>query len=258
MKLELLENNPFKILNKKPLLFIHGMFHGAWCFEEYYLPYLEKKGYKAFAMSLSNHGNSGRRKNFNLLTIKQYVKDIEEVIDRIGSEPILAGHSMGGFVVQKYLEKNAHKKAILMASVPPYGIWGVTFRVLKNYPLTYLKTNVTLNLKHLVNDKYIFKKLIFTDDTSYEEIEKYHNKLDSESFSAYFGMLGFNLVKPKKINTKFLVIGGEKDQSLVLKDLKKTAKIYHTNPVILEGVGHNLMLDKQWQKGLDKIIEFAY
>jgi len=94
MKLELIQNNPSEIKNNKPFLFIHGMYHGAWCFGDNFLPLLEKEGYKAYALSLSNHGKSDRRKSFNLLTIAQYVKDVEEAVEIIGTEPILAGHSI--------------------------------------------------------------------------------------------------------------------------------------------------------------------
>lgn len=257
MKLELIENNPSEIKNKKPFLFIHGMFHGAWCFEDNFLPFLEQKGYKAYALSLSNHGKSDRRKNLNLLTISQYVKDVEEAIDRIGTEPILVGHSMGGFVVQKYLETHTHSLAILMASVPPYGIWGITLRVLKNYPLTFLKINTSLNLKHLITNKKRFKNLMFSQEANFATLEKHYKRIEGESYAAYLGMLGFNLVNPKKINTKLIIMGGTKDKALILKDLHRTAEIYNTKAIIFDDVPHDLMLDKQWQKVIEKIITFA-
>ena len=60
MYLKILENHPKEQKNKKPLLFIHGMWHGAWCYNEYFLPELEKQNIKAYALSLSNHGKSDK------------------------------------------------------------------------------------------------------------------------------------------------------------------------------------------------------
>lgn len=51
--------------NKPPILFIHGMWHGAWCWVPNFLPYFAELGYKGHAMSLSNHAGSPRKKAFN-------------------------------------------------------------------------------------------------------------------------------------------------------------------------------------------------
>ena len=105
MRLEVIENHPQSLKSKKPILLIHGMWHGAWCWKPKFMPYLEKLGFKAYALSLSNHGGSPRRKNMNLLRISDYVNDVKQVVDSLEDTPVLIGHSMGGFVVQKYLEK---------------------------------------------------------------------------------------------------------------------------------------------------------
>ena len=70
-------------------------------------------------------------------------------------------------------------------------------------------------------------------------------------------MLGFNLIKPKRIQNKIIIMGGSLDKSLVLKDLKKTAEIYNTEPIVFEGVSHDVMLDKQWKSVIEKIIEVS-
>ncbi len=255
MYLELLENHPQEQKNKKPLLFIHGMWHAAWCYNEYFLPELEKQNIKAYALSLSNHGKSDKLKNINFLSIKQYVKDVERVIVEIGQEPLLVGHSMGGFVVQKFLEKHSYIKAILLAPVPPYGIWDATFKVIKHYPLSFLMANLTLNLKRIISNKKLFKKLMFTTDYPFGDIAPFYKQLDNESFGAYLGMLGFNLVNTKNIHTEIVLIGGEKDGSVSLKQLNKTAKKYETKPIIIKNAGHDLMLVKEWREVLEVIVK---
>ena len=40
------------------------------------------------------------------ISIADYVDDVAAVIDWLGEKPVLIGHSMGGFIIQKYLERH--------------------------------------------------------------------------------------------------------------------------------------------------------
>lgn len=254
MNLELIENNPVSFDPKKTFLLIHGMWHGAWCWEPKFLPYLEKLGYKAYALSLSNHGKSLKRKKMNLLRINDYVNDVKEVVDSLEETPVLIGHSMGGFVVQKYLEKYAAPGAVLLASVPPFGILGGTLTVMKAFPGAFLKANVTLNLKYIIDSTKKISYLMFSDRVKEEEIKEYQKKTDSESYLAYMDMLGLNLVRTKKIKTPLMVFGAGKDKAVSPESVKKTAKIYHTEAMIFEEMGHDMMLEPGYEEIIDRII----
>ena len=39
-----------------PLLFVHGTWHAAWCWDEHFLDFFADKGYRAVALSLRGHG----------------------------------------------------------------------------------------------------------------------------------------------------------------------------------------------------------
>jgi pimeloyl-ACP methyl ester carboxylesterase len=254
MKLELLENHPKASAGiKKNLLFVHGMWHGAWCWEPYFLPYFEKLGYKAYALSLSNHGKSPKKKSFNLLRIKDYVQDLKQVIDSLEEVPVLVGHSMGGFVVQKYLEEYRVPGAVLLAAVPPFGILGGTLAVMKKFPGAFIKANLTLDLKYIIDTPKKFKYLVFSQQVSDKDVIKYLNLTNSESYLAYMDMLGLDLVRTKKINTPLLVIGAGKDKAVSIKSVKKTAKIYGVSPLIFDDLGHDMMLEPEYKKVADKI-----
>jgi alpha-beta hydrolase superfamily lysophospholipase len=254
LNLELIENNPVSFDPKKTFLLIHGMWHGAWCWEPKFLPYLEKLGYKAYALSLSNHGKSLKRKKMNLLRINDYVNDVKEVVDSLEETPVLIGHSMGGFVVQKYLEKYTAPGAVLLASVPPFGILGGTLTVMKAFPGAFLKANVTLNLKYIIDSTKKISYLMFSDRVKEEEIKEYQKKTDSESYLAYMDMLGLNLVRTKKIKTPLMVFGAGKDKAVSPESVKKTAKIYHTEAMIFEEMGHDMMLEPGYEEIIDRII----
>jgi alpha-beta hydrolase superfamily lysophospholipase len=42
---------------------------------------------------------------------------------------VLIAHSLGGFVVQRYLENHDAPAAVLVASVPPQGVLGLAMRI---------------------------------------------------------------------------------------------------------------------------------
>ncbi len=258
MQIEVVSNRPDnENYAVPPLLFIHGMYHAAWCWEDYFLPYFERKGLQATALSFYNHGNSAKRKAFNLLRIGDYVEDVHQVVQTMEQAPILVGHSMGGFVVQKYLEKYKAPGAVLMASVPPTGIWGVTFKVMRIIPGAFLKAISTLNLKHIINTNEKYKLLLCSESFDDQKIVEYQKKINTESFLAYIDMLGLDLVRKKKHHIPFLVIGGGQDKVLSKKTIIKTAKNYKTEAIIFEEVSHMMMLSDSYDAVADKIIDWV-
>lgn len=41
-----------------PLLFVHGAWHAAWCWDVHFLDHFADRGYRALAVSLRGHGGS--------------------------------------------------------------------------------------------------------------------------------------------------------------------------------------------------------
>jgi len=241
----------------QPLLFIHGMYHAAWCYEEYFLPYFANLGFDCYAMSFQNHGKSESTKPFWRVRVKDYVNDIKKVVDSIDGDPILIGHSMGGFIIQKYLEKYTAPAVVLLASVPPKGIIGSTLTVFKNYTFPFLKANLTLNLYHIIANKKNAQKLFLSPDLSESKLNEYHSKLDNEAYLAYLDMLVFDLPKTKKINfEKMLVIGAENDKVNALNDVKNIAKKYKVKYKIIPNTTHDVMLDPNWKLTAKAISEW--
>ena len=95
-----------------PLLFVHGAWHGAWCWDEHFLDFFADQGYACYTPSLSGHGASPGRERLRWTGIQEYVRDVAEAATRLPTQPVLIGHSMGGFVIQKYLEHHTAAGAI--------------------------------------------------------------------------------------------------------------------------------------------------
>src|SRR5512147_764465 len=82
-----------------PLLFIHGMMHGAWCWDVHFLDYFAQHGFAAHAVNLRGHGNSEGREALRWTRISDYVEDLANAVRQLPSPPVLIGHSMGGFII---------------------------------------------------------------------------------------------------------------------------------------------------------------
>ena len=108
-----------------PLLFVHGAYVGGWCWAENFLPYFAELGYRTHAIDLYRHSR-GRLRFTPHASLSDYIEEIESSIASLGESPVLIGHSMGGYLVQKYIAQRSAPAAILMASVPPQGLLPAT------------------------------------------------------------------------------------------------------------------------------------
>src|SRR5512147_2140372 len=100
----------------------------------------------AHAVNLRGHGKSEGREKLRWTRIADYVEDVANVVRQLPSPPVLIGHSMGGFVIQKYLEDHTAPGAVLLSSPPPAGLLGTTLRIARRRPLAFAKVNFTLSL----------------------------------------------------------------------------------------------------------------
>lgn len=255
MKLEVITRKPESDAHATPILFVHGGFNAAWSWE-LFLPYFAQNGYTSHALSLRGHGNSDGFEKLRWTSLNDYVSDVAQVVEQLGQPPVLIGHSMGGMIVQKYLESYQVPAAVLLASVPPKGLIPLVLRIFARYPLELLKTNLTLNLYNLMADPDRFRSLLFSTDMPEEKLIEYHSRIKNESYRAFVDMMFLSLPRPKKINPAPLLVLGAKDDFMVTtSEVKATAQAYGTQAVF-SGVGHTMILEKDWQSVADRILEW--
>lgn len=224
------------------IVFVHGMCHGAWCWEEQFIPYFERQGYNCISFNLPGHETEGsaRRISFSL---GDYVQALHNVVKNLDEPPIIIGHSMGGMIVQHFLKTGYCKKAVLMSSVPPSGALLASLRVIFRYPGVIPH----LLLRNLLDAFKKYPHLMFNKAIL---ISRYSHRMCAESFSAYLGLL-----KPISHTSSIpiLVLGGSKDALITVREFESTAKHYGAKLTIIEGGSHDLMLDEDYEKSADAI-----
>jgi alpha-beta hydrolase superfamily lysophospholipase len=207
-------------------------------------------------VSIRGHGKSTSDKNLKWTRITDYVDDLEKAVNRLDWKPVIVGHSMGGLIVQKYLEENTVPGAVLLAPVPTHGVWRTTLKIASRHLYLFLKVNLTLSLYPLVGSKKMARELFFSNDMPAEELETYHKLLQDESYLGFLDMLAFNLPSPKKVDANMLVLGAEKDTIFSVSEVEKTARAFGAECEIFPGMAHDMMLEKDWKKVADRIIKW--
>ncbi len=263
MKIELISKYPKENQHPVPILFVHGAFVGAWCWDEYFLPYFAEHGYAAHALSLRGHGKSeGGDTMLWLHSIIDYMEDLSQCIQKLGTPPILVGHSMGGLIVQKYLESFEMPAGILLASVPHTGFFFNSARMCYHYPCMCQKicliNMLPKNMWEYVTSLQEIRDLFFSHDVNIETIKKYFPLFQRESYRAMSDMTWISfLPQPSKVKrTPLFVLGAEDDIIIPPEFVKSTAMAYNAECCIFSQTAHAMMLDHTWKNAADKILEW--
>lgn len=240
-----------------PLVFVHGAWHGAWCWDEHFLDYFAELGYACHAPSLRGHGASSGGERLRWHRVADYVQDLAALVDRLPASPVLIGHSMGGFVVQKYLERQRAEGAVLLASLPPTGALGATMRIARYHPVQFLKANATLRLAPLVATPELARHLFFSALTAQADVDRLQRRMQDESYRAFLDMLVLDRVRTERVATiPMLVLGADEDTIISGRDVRRTAATYGVRPEFFAQAGHDLMVEPQWSKVAGRVTEW--
>ncbi|MDE2364483.1 MAG: alpha/beta fold hydrolase [Hyphomicrobiales bacterium] len=253
MNLEIVSREATTPKYSTPLLFVHGAWHGAWCWDEYFLPYFAERGFSAHAVSLRNHGGSERSGGLRWKRIGDYVADVEQAANSLPRPPAIIGHSMGGFVTQHYLARNAAPAGVLLASVPPHGVFGTTLKLARRHPLAFAKANATWSLYPFVATPALAREAFFSSGVSDMDVARYQSRLQDESWFAFLDMLVFDLPRAGAKRSPMLVVGGADDTIFSPRDVEATARAYDVQAEIVDGLAHDIMLEPRWRAVASRI-----
>ena len=241
-----------------PLLFVHGAWHGAWCWDAHFLPYFAAQGFDVYALSLRAHGKSAGAPHVFGKRIADYAADVAEVASSLPTPPILIAHSMGGHVAQKYLERNDATAAVLLASVPPSGTLATSLRIVARHPGPFALANLTLRLYPIIATPALARDAFFSKTLPDDEMQTYFELLQDESYIAYLDMMALNLPRPQRVlahkRLPMLVMGGADDRIFTPAEVTQTAHAYGVTAQIFPNMAHDMMLDPGWQDVADAII----
>jgi pimeloyl-ACP methyl ester carboxylesterase len=232
---------PESIIYPYPLIFIHGAWHDSFYWHTI-TDDLCKKGWEIYAIDLPGHGSDRVNRKLNLICFRDYLFHLELVLSDIGKKVILVGHSMGGMVVQKYLQKNSCVAAILMAPVPHFGVFNLVLNAIRKFPFVVLRAFLSGNLFYMINTLDKADYWLYNDEMTLEQKKMYFEHLQNESFLAFFTLLLPKLNKKNCGRISILLMAAENDKLFSIADQKATADFHKAKFVVIPNSSHNMML----------------
>jgi len=236
----------------KQLMIVKKAWHGAWCWERYFMPFFAELGYDNYALTLRGHEKPGRVKGINKISFPNYIEDLVEAVNQLDREPIIIGHSMGGLILQKYLEKHTCKKVIFLAAAPPSGLLRLSLFlfVSTKYALgSALFMDIYRSVDHIDKVKWSF----FSADVPQEDLVFCSENVCAESFFAYMYMMLPRVKIKADLAVPTLVVGGETDRLFTIKEQKEIATAFKSNLIIIPNIAHDMMLDTNWKTAAEAI-----
>ena len=208
--------------DRPPLLFVHGAGHGAWCWA----------------------------------SIADYVSDVERVAADLPREPVLVGHSLGGLVVQKYLEAHEAPAVLLLAPPSVRGLLGSALRTLREHPWRSMQVLLSGTPRRLLARPELVRKFSFSPELSEEQVREYAARMGAESFRALLQLMYTRPDRARIRGVPLLVLGGGRDYFIRPSAIRRTAEAYDAECTILPGVAHDMMLDAGWRQAAEAMLEW--
>jgi pimeloyl-ACP methyl ester carboxylesterase len=249
-----LRRDPAESTGKPPILFVHGAWHGAWCWEPFFLDWFASRGHVAVAIDLTGHGHPGADPRG--ATLGTYVRDVAEAARSLPAPPVVVGHSMGGAVVQKYLEGFDAPAGVLVASSPTHGAWQAALRFARRAPGAFARANLELRFGPIVEDRSVARWFLFRDDDDRPAVADWLDRLGDESYLAFLGLLA-DLPRPGRVCAPLLVVAGDADRVFALDEQAATAVAHDAEFVVVPGAAHDIMLDPAWELAAQAIAQFV-
>jgi pimeloyl-ACP methyl ester carboxylesterase len=228
----------------QPILFIHGMWEGAWLWENY-LDVFTGQGYRCHALYLRGHDPARPDPKPGKLTIQRYIADVRAAAAELGN-PILIGHSMGGLIVQKLAELTEPPAAVAIAPAAPRGIfalntWALLRISVRHSPEIFGAQPLMLSQAEM--NTLLLNRLAPAEQT------RIYAKLVPESGRQTFDIAVAGLpVVAERVHCPLLVLGATDDQITPAKMVRKIARKYSASYREYRGHAHMLMIEQGWQE----------
>lgn len=241
------------------------------CYEEHWLPYFASLGLEATALSL--RGTIGSYPAVRKIKLANHVADVSAFLREVLSRrSIIVAHSFGGPVAMELVRQHQESVAAvaLLCSVPPSGNAMLTWRTLRRSFRDAVLITRGFALKTAARNINDARRLFFSaedpDDATLERYigwfaENSKSSLDLSDFQrnlpARFANAAGRATFVNEGTVARLVVGAESDAIVDVKGVRETAVFMGVSePVLLPGVPHDVMLGTRWKSGADEIVKW--
>ncbi len=236
---------------RREVLFIHGAWHGAWCWGDL-ASGVASAGYGVSLVEQPGHGDNPWPLPAST-SINDYARLSARAAGQLAS-PALVGHSLGGWQVQKIWEV-ADVPGVLLAPLPAGGLpLGSFLKLLTHYPLNLAKP--LLGRPVTIRNQNMARRF-FLDQTPQDEVRALLAKLVPEPGRASLEMaLGLAKARPQAGRRPRLIVAGGKDYLFPLSCHEKLARRLGARLEVLPAAPHNLWMEDPQGRVLQLLLDF--
>ena len=219
------------------IVFIHGAYHGTWCWEENFLRIFKEKGYKTHCPGL----RTSRKEEKKNTLLEAYVENLFRFVKTLERRTVLVVHSAYSIVVLEYLKKYSEtvESVIFISPLP----------VRLEFPRVLLS-----GIRQLMLGQ---KKVFFSDRLSNQIAEEYLRKLGTEEGGFTIETSKNHWKKKDKFPVPALFTGSENDNCIKAEWVRETAKGLGCDCIIYEKLCHDMMLDPAAVEVAGDILQFV-
>lgn len=240
--------------NHPPLLFVHGGYVGASCWDEFFLPYFSRRGFECHALDLSGHGLSEGREQLHSFGLDDYAADVARVATSLGEPPVLIGHSMGTAIVERVVAREPARAAVLMSPVPAMGTLAATMKLALTEPAFFSEVTRASQGRYSGKTLRLMRDVYYSPDMTPEDLLRFQVHFQPESTRAVTELTLLGLRAPRRLpRLPALVVGGERDAVFPANLLYFSAARWNAKLVEIPRAGHTLMLDVHWELAAGEI-----
>lgn len=240
---------------KKKLLFIHGMFltGKSW---EHWVPYFEQRGYDCVAPSWPRHENDPAHLRAHVdpglgeLALETVTSHFAKRAGGLDA-PILVGHSLGGLIAQKLVERQLAAAAVCISSVAPNAMVSLDWGFFRN---SLKITNPLKGSQPFPLTPEGFQQNFANTLSSTQSLHHYERYAVPESRNVLRDAMGqaghLDLAAP---HVPLLFIGGDRDQIIPDKLNRRNAEAYTDRDSVaafkeFPGRGHFICGEPGWEE----------
>ena len=229
-----------------PIVFVHGAFAGAWCWDEHFMPWFCDRGYNVHAVDLPGRRGRPDYDRLQSFNVSDYLDALLTTIDAMPEPPVVVGHSMGGFLAWRAAELRKLAGIVLMAPVPPTGLAAPAMQLMLTSPALYMNVaqihaggGASIETLH---------ETLFAPAVPRALVAAYLPKFQSESQLAVAGLYAGHIPNILALwGTPIEVFGAAEDRLIPPAHAHWTASLTGRSAHIYEDMGHGMMLEAGWK-----------